>query len=347
MLSFRPQVDSRERFDASEVSTPSFSPPFATAPPTSSHSSVPPRVPGASRNHLRGSPQRLTSSSTGSTDPTTSLHRSYVCSLCGRAFFRQEHLIRHGRIHTGEKPHECRFCHKRFGRNDELLRHHRMHEKFMLLQPSGDPDGNSDASAPQGWSEDRTTILGRRSEEDSQRLEKSDHSIRLQSTSSLHGVNGALHQDEPHNRQKEEYRAPSPTDEQSELDSCIPELRYAAGETEEMPDSNRSNSSAGAPNLDRDRFSRTDPASQRPPFGKPTHWSVSESARLNSEEKSETASHPAPLRDKRFSCNFAGCGKRFTRTAHLARHAKTAHLEPMAYMCTVANCGKRFNRTGW
>ncbi|KAI9337153.1 hypothetical protein DFJ73DRAFT_602410, partial [Zopfochytrium polystomum] len=51
------------------------------------------------------------------------------CPNRQQAFFRQEHLVRHARIHTGEKPFTCTYCKKTFGRKDELLRHHRMHEK--------------------------------------------------------------------------------------------------------------------------------------------------------------------------------------------------------------------------
>ncbi|AMD22974.1 HHR205Cp [Eremothecium sinecaudum] len=49
--------------------------------------------------------------------------RLFVCSVCTRAFARQEHLIRHKRSHTNEKPYICGICDKRFSRRDLLLRH--------------------------------------------------------------------------------------------------------------------------------------------------------------------------------------------------------------------------------
>ncbi|RKP02018.1 hypothetical protein CXG81DRAFT_4596, partial [Caulochytrium protostelioides] len=55
----------------------------------------------------------------------------FRCTIadCGRAFRRAEHLKRHFRVHTGERPFVCSFpgCDKRFSRSDNLSQHLRTH----------------------------------------------------------------------------------------------------------------------------------------------------------------------------------------------------------------------------
>lgn len=49
--------------------------------------------------------------------------RLFVCNTCTRAFARLEHLRRHERSHTKEKPFTCGVCQRKFSRRDLLLRH--------------------------------------------------------------------------------------------------------------------------------------------------------------------------------------------------------------------------------
>lgn len=49
--------------------------------------------------------------------------RVFVCAMCTRAFARLEHLRRHERSHTKEKPFDCGVCQRKFLRRDLLLRH--------------------------------------------------------------------------------------------------------------------------------------------------------------------------------------------------------------------------------
>ncbi|KAJ5379755.1 uncharacterized protein N7496_002183 [Penicillium cataractarum] len=50
-----------------------------------------------------------------------------ICPVCAQAFKKAEHLARHLRSHTKEKPFNCPVCNKAFARQDTLLRHSRSH----------------------------------------------------------------------------------------------------------------------------------------------------------------------------------------------------------------------------
>ncbi|KAI4140985.1 MAG: hypothetical protein LQ340_007754 [Diploschistes diacapsis] len=54
--------------------------------------------------------------------------RSCPIPACGRLFKRLEHLKRHVRTHTQERPYICPHCNKAFSRSDNLAQHRRIHE---------------------------------------------------------------------------------------------------------------------------------------------------------------------------------------------------------------------------
>lgn len=57
--------------------------------------------------------------------------KSHSCPIptCGRVFKRLEHLKRHVRTHTHERPYLCPHCNKSFSRSDNLAQHRRTHER--------------------------------------------------------------------------------------------------------------------------------------------------------------------------------------------------------------------------
>lgn len=68
---------------------------------------------------------------------SNTLGRGIQCGVCQATFTRQEHLARHSRSHTTEKPFECSHCGKGFSRSDALHRHIQSHaEKPVDLSGS-------------------------------------------------------------------------------------------------------------------------------------------------------------------------------------------------------------------
>ncbi|KAK7206195.1 transcription factor STE12 [Myxozyma melibiosi] len=69
-------------------------------------------------------------SSTGSSG-----RKSHTCPVasCGRIFARLEHLKRHVRTHTNERPYKCKICNRGFSRSDNLAQHRRTHDKMTVL----------------------------------------------------------------------------------------------------------------------------------------------------------------------------------------------------------------------
>lgn len=53
--------------------------------------------------------------------------KNWSCSYCSKAFFCRDHLNRHVRTHTKEKPYQCVVCDMRFSMVQNLKRHEKLH----------------------------------------------------------------------------------------------------------------------------------------------------------------------------------------------------------------------------
>ncbi|VEN42903.1 unnamed protein product [Callosobruchus maculatus] len=73
-------------------------------------------------NRSRKKSQKLTAS-------TKQTAKGHICSTCGKGFIKRSLLVRHERIHSGERPFKCAMCDSSFTQKGSLMIHFRKHTK--------------------------------------------------------------------------------------------------------------------------------------------------------------------------------------------------------------------------
>ncbi|KAM4642071.1 uncharacterized protein O3C94_016444 [Discoglossus pictus] len=90
-------------------------------------------------NNIYHSSILVNTSSNGINSGVLNMTKEFACSDCGKCFSVQSNLIRHKKIHTGEKPFPCPECGKCFTEKSHFVVHQRIHfgEKPFVCSECG------------------------------------------------------------------------------------------------------------------------------------------------------------------------------------------------------------------
>ncbi|KAI8877763.1 STE-domain-containing protein [Backusella circina FSU 941] len=113
----------------------------------------------------------------------------FSCPLaqCGRLFKRLEHLKRHLRTHTMERPYSCTLCGKHFSRSDNLAQHRKTHNRTRSasLSRKSKMHDSSDVSSNTSGNNDNSNIITSETDLKKERLFQCQYGRKRSSSSCL------------------------------------------------------------------------------------------------------------------------------------------------------------------
>ncbi|EDN04890.1 transcription factor steA [Histoplasma mississippiense (nom. inval.)] len=130
--------------------------------------------------------------------------KSHSCPIpsCGRLFKRLEHLKRHVRTHTQERPYPCPYCNRAFSRSDNLAQHRRTHE----TQQTGQQVVASDSDEDREQEHEEHEPAGS-SPTSSSDPHNHSHTIHSSNTNRQHRSSSSNNNDHNHNNGNNNYMA--------------------------------------------------------------------------------------------------------------------------------------------